>query len=241
MIFSDGDDAGRSTERQVTLAVPGTGAINGDLTVPSQAGGVVLFAHGSGSSRHSPRNRRVAQALQRRGLATMLTDLLTENEEHEDLATGQHRFDIALLSERLDVASRWLAAEPSTESLPLGYFGASTGAAAALVAAAASGGRVGAVVSRGGRPDLAGDALGTVDAPTLLIVGGRDEAVIRLNRDALRRLHGVRELEVVPGATHLFEEPGALDDVARLAGDWFTAHLGRPHARPDGPDQASRR
>ncbi|TDD69853.1 phosphoribosyltransferase [Jiangella aurantiaca] len=217
-----------ASERPVTVAVPGGGTIDAALTVPASARGVVLFAHGSGSSRHSPRNRQVARALQRRGLATMLTDLLTQDEEREDLATGRHRFDIGLLSLRLELASRWLAAEPSTAGLPLAYFGASTGAAAALVAAAASSGRVRAVVSRGGRPDLAGDALADVDAPTLLIVGGRDEAVIGLNQDALLAMRTVREIAIVPGATHLFEEPGALDDVARLAGDWFITHLGRP-------------
>lgn len=215
------------TERPVTLAVLQAGAIHGDLSMPGRARGVVLFAHGSGSGRHSPRNRDVARSLQRRGLATMLMDLLTPEEEAEDAATGRHRFDIQLLAGRLELASRWLAEEPATADLPLGYFGASTGAAAALVAAAAADGRVGAVVSRGGRPDLAGDALARVIAPTLLIVGGRDESVLGLNQEARRRLPGVSELEVVPGASHLFEEPGALDEVARLAGEWFTRHLGR--------------
>ncbi|WP_026876025.1 dienelactone hydrolase family protein [Jiangella gansuensis] len=225
------------TARPVTVAVPDGGAIEGDLTVPENAHGAVLFAHGSGSSRHSPRNRSVARALQRRGLATLLTDLLTEDEERADLATGEYRFDIGLLAGRLELASRWLAGEPSTAVLPLGYFGASTGAAAALVAAAGSGVRVSAVVSRGGRPDLAGDALRSVEAPTLLIVGGEDEPVIGLNQEAFQRMHCVRELEIVPGATHLFEEPGALDDAARLAGDWFTAHLGAGDHRQDRDDR----
>ncbi|MGH8823865.1 MAG: dienelactone hydrolase family protein [Jiangellaceae bacterium] len=213
------------SERTVTIDIDGGDAIHGDLTVPEHAAGVVLFAHGSGSSRHSPRNRSVARELQQRGLATMLADLLTEAEEGEDARTGRLRFDIDLLAERLLLATRWLAQEPSAAHLPLGYFGASTGAAAALVAAARVGNQVAAVVSRGGRPDLAGAALTEVRAPTLLVVGGRDDVVLRLNRVALGELGGVRDLVVVDGATHLFEEPGALDEVARLAGEWFVTHL----------------
>ncbi|HMG29908.1 MAG TPA: hypothetical protein VK585_07295 [Jiangellaceae bacterium] len=212
------------SERTVTLDVP-AGAIHGDLTVPERARGVVLFAHGSGSSRHSPRNRSVAHELQQRSLATMLADLLTEAEESVDADTGRLRFDIGLLADRLLVATRWLGQEPSTANLPLGYFGASTGAAAALVAAAMMNDHVSAVVSRGGRPDLAGTALADVQAPTLLIVGGRDDVVLRLNQMALRELRGVRDLAIIDGAAHLFEEPGALDQVARLAGDWFVTHL----------------
>ncbi|TDE08116.1 dienelactone hydrolase family protein [Jiangella asiatica] len=229
---TDHDD--RLTERPVTVpvhsgAVAGVEAreaIHADLAVPPDARGVVLFAHGSGSSRHSPRNRSVAAALQRQGFATLLTDLLTDVEERDDAVTGRHRFDIALLADRLRLAGRWLATDPATAHLPLGLFGASTGAAAALAVAAPDDERVGAVVSRGGRPDLAGDALPGVQAPTLLIVGGRDEQVLGLNRAALARMRCVRDLAVVPGATHLFEEPGALAEVARLAGDWFSAHLG---------------
>jgi putative phosphoribosyl transferase len=207
------------------IPVPEVGSMTGDLTVPADAQGVVLFAHGSGSSRLSPRNRQVAEALQQRGLATLLIDLLTIDEARADEVDGRHRFDIALLGERLEAAIRWLGDEPSTAALPLGCFGASTGAAAALVAAARLPERVAAVVSRGGRPDLAGDALADVTAPTLLIVGGRDDVVLGLNREALGRLGGPAELEVVPDATHLFEEPGALDQVAEMAAKWFVEHL----------------
>ncbi|WP_116951402.1 dienelactone hydrolase family protein [Jiangella endophytica] len=214
------------SERPVTIPVPGGGVVHADLTVPARAQGIVLFAHGSGSSRRSPRNRRVALALRQRGLATMLTDLLTETEGRDDLTTGEYRFDVGLLAGRLELAGRWLAGEPSAEGLPIGYFGASTGAAAALIAAARSRGRVAAVVSRGGRPDLATGHLADVDAPTLLIVGGDDEPVIGLSQDALRTMRCVRRMVIVPGAGHLFEEPGALDEVARLAGDWFITHLG---------------
>ncbi|NED99440.1 dienelactone hydrolase family protein [Phytoactinopolyspora halotolerans] len=204
----------------------GRGSSPGDLTIPDDARGVVLFAHGSGSGRHSPRNQAVAAALNERGLATMLTDLLTEAEEQLEATTRHLRFDIGLLTERLLVASDWLAHDPSTEHLPLGLFGASTGAAAALSAAAQSDPeRVYAVVSRGGRPDLAQDALAQVRAPTLLIVGGLDTTVLALNRDALEQLQTERDLSVIPGATHLFEEPGALEEVSRLAGDWFEHHV----------------
>jgi putative phosphoribosyl transferase len=212
--------------------VPGDAVVDGDLTVPADAPGVVVFAHGSGSSRHSPRNRMVAAELHRRGLATLLMDLLTPAEETQDRQTAALRFDIGLLAERLQAAAGWLAAQPQTGRLPLGYFGASTGAAAALVAAAREPDRVAAVVSRGGRPDLAGEALPTVRAPTLLIVGGHDTQVLELNREAAARMPGAApHLEVVPGATHLFDEPGTLEQVAHLAGEWFTRHLRR---RPSG-------
>lgn len=212
-------------ERSVEIPVPDAGSVYGDLAVPEGAIGLVVFAHGSGSSRFSGRNRHVAGALRERGLATLLMDLLTDDEEAVDLRTRHLRFDIPLLAGRLELAARRLAADPETAGLPLGSFGASTGAAAALVAAARQGHAVRAVVSRGGRPDLAGDALDRVTAPTLLVVGGRDEVVLDLNRQAQRRLRGPNELVIVPGATHLFEEPGALDAVARLAGEWFSTHL----------------
>jgi dienelactone hydrolase len=200
--------------------------LEGNLSVPGQARGVVLFAHGSGSGRHSPRNRFVARELVGAGMATLLIDLLTEEEEREEMHTRHLRFDIGLLAGRLVGATDWLAADPRTARLPVGYFGASTGGGAALVAAARRPERVSAVVSRGGRPDLAGDVLPNVTAPTLLIVGGDDEPVIGLNEWALERLGSpVKRLEIVPGATHLFEEPGKLEEVARLAGDWFTRHL----------------
>jgi putative phosphoribosyl transferase len=213
-------------ERPVDMALVGGGELHGDLTVPHGATGVVLFAHGSGSSRKSPRNRAVATALQRRGLATLLIDLLTASEERVDMEQQTLRFDIDLLADRLRTATFWLSGDESTKALGLGYFGASTGAAAALVAATDAQCPVRAVVSRGGRPDLAGPALAEVSAPTLLIVGGRDETVLDLNRQALTELRGEASLEVVEGATHLFEEARALDRVAELAADWFTAHLG---------------
>jgi putative phosphoribosyl transferase len=201
--------------------------LDGDLGVPAQPGGVVLFAHGSGSSRHSSRNRFVAQRLRAAGLATLLMDLLTLEEEAIDVQTRALRFDIGLLAGRVVGAAEWLRAEPRTKDLQIGCFGASTGAAAALVAAAARPDLIAAVVSRGGRPDLAGQALEAVRAPTLLIVGGFDDVVVELNREALRRLPGNRDLRIVPGATHLFEEAGALEAVADLACDWFARHLGR--------------
>jgi len=210
------------------VSIPaGDASIAGDLVIPPGARGIVLFAHGSGSSRHSPRNRFVAQELQKANLATLLMDLLTPSEEALDEVTGGSlRFDIGLLSGRLETASDWVRANSSTAELPLGYFGASTGAAAALVAAAAGWrGKVSAVVSRGGRPDMAHDALGAVKAPTLLIVGGDDDVVIELNRKALRKLSCEKRLEIVPGATHLFEEPGTLEQVASLAADWFDRYL----------------
>ena len=199
--------------------------LEGDLVVPPGASGIVLFAHGSGSSRHSPRNRYVAGLLQAGGLATLLVDLLTPEEEAVDIRTAHLRFDIGLLAERLVGASDWLAGQPATSDLRIGYFGASTGGGAALVAAAERPRTVHAVVSRGGRPDLAGPALPRVLAPTLLIVGERDLPVIEMNEAALARLECVKRLEIVPGATHLFEEPGTLEEVARLARDWFERYL----------------
>jgi pimeloyl-ACP methyl ester carboxylesterase len=197
-----------------------------DLTVPEGAGGVVVFAHGSGSSRFSPRNRSVADQLNTAGLGTLLLDLLTAEEEDEDRWNASYRFNIPLLGERLVAAVDWVATAPGqAEGLPVGLFGASTGAAAALRAAAARPDRVRAVVSRGGRPDLAEQALPRVSAPVLLIVGEHDPQVLDLNRRAAARLAGPHELAVVPGATHLFEEPGALDTVATLATDWLTRHL----------------
>jgi pimeloyl-ACP methyl ester carboxylesterase len=197
----------------------------GALAVPAQARGLVLFAHGSGSSRHSSRNRFVAAALQEVGLATLLFDLLTPEEEAVDLRTRELRFDIPLLAERLSGATDWTRKQPPTRALPVGYFGASTGAGAALIAAAEHAGRVGAVVSRGGRPDLAGDALPDVHAPTLLIVGGDDRPVIDLNERAMAHMRCEVRLVVVPGASHLFEEPGTLEAVARLAREWFVKYL----------------
>jgi putative phosphoribosyl transferase len=211
--------------RHVTVAV-GDARLVGDLTVPRDAGGSVVFAHGSGSGRFSPRNQYVAAELLRGGLATLLMDLLTEDEEAIDRRTGHLRFDIRLLADRVIGTIDWLASDELVGALPVGCFGASTGAAAALVAAAERPRRVAAVVSRGGRPDLAGEALRRVVAPTLLIVGGTDTEVIRLNQQAQKLLGGESQLEIVPGATHLFEEPGALDEVARLAADWFSRHLG---------------
>lgn len=215
--------------RENTVQVSAGGVrLEGDLVVPEAARGVVLFAHGSGSSRHSSRNRLVARALQQAGLATLLLDLLTAEEEAVDIRTAHLRFDIPLLAKRLTAAADWLQAPSETAGLPIGTFGASTGAAAALITAAERPQLVSAVVSRGGRPDLAGLALPQVQAPTLLIVGGRDYQVIELNQDALRLLAAKgKQLVIVPGATHLFEEPGALDEVARLATEWFTRHLDR--------------
>ncbi|MBO1437853.1 dienelactone hydrolase family protein [Meiothermus sp. CFH 77666] len=210
----------------ILIPLDSEAALQGDLGIPPGARGMVIFAHGSGSSRHSPRNRYIAQELQQAGLATLLFDLLTAEEEQLDDYTRQYRFDIGLLAERLVASSDWLALNPLTRPLEQAYFGASTGAAAALVAAAQQPARVRAVVSRGGRPDLAGDALEKVRAPTLLIVGGWDVEVLRLNQQAFERLTCTKKLVVVPGATHLFEEPGKLEEVARLARDWFAQHLG---------------
>ena len=211
-----------NTERAVKIAPDG---LSGNLVVPERATGVVLFAHGSGSSRHSPRNRYVASVLQQGGLATLLLDLLTTAEEQVDLNTGHLRFDIDLLAERLLDATDWLAREPATRGSSIGYFGASTGAGAALVAASKRPSLIHSVVSRGGRPDLAGSALAHVKAPTLLIVGGEDHQVITLNRHALGELQCEKELSIVPGATHLFEEPGTLEQAAALARNWFERHL----------------
>ena len=210
--------------RDVTIPVDGV-AVAADIAVPGEARGCVVFAHGSGSSRYSPRNRYVAEALQRARLATVLADLLTVDEERVDVRTAQLRFDIGLLANRVVGLTDWLGAAGPVSGLPIGVFGASTGAAAALVAAAARPHAVRAVVSRGGRPDLAAGALRQVLQPTLLIVGGADDVVFALNRDARGLLAGPAELAVVPGATHLFEEPGALDQVCVLARNWFVQHL----------------
>jgi pimeloyl-ACP methyl ester carboxylesterase len=212
--------------RESAVELPADGVLlHGDLTVPDDARGIVVFAHGSGSGRFSPRNRVVAGALVEAGLATLLMDLLTFEEERVDLRTRHLRFDIDLLGRRVIAAIDWLTGVEAVGDLPVGCFGASTGAAAALLAAAERPARVGAVVSRGGRPDLAGDALRRVTAPTLLIVGGNDPEVLRLNRMVLPALAGEARLEIVPGATHLFEEPGALEQVSQLARDWFVRHL----------------
>ena len=215
--------AAGAVEDEFTIRVE-AGALGGRLAVPAGARGVVLFAHGSGSSRHSPRNRRVADALNDAGLGTLLVDLLTAEEDAVDVATREHRFDIPLLAGRVLTASDWVERDERTAGLPLGYFGASTGAAAALVAAAERA-QVRAVVSRGGRPDLAGEALERVRAPTLLVVGERDPAVLELNREAAGRMRAETSLEIVPGASHLFEELGTLDRAITLARDWFVRHL----------------
>ena len=209
----------------VTIPI-GQYTLNADITVPPrELQGVVLFAHGSGSSRLSPRNRKVAEGLVRRGMATVLLDLLTEQEDQEDQITREYRFDIPMLAERLAAATDWVSGQSRLRDHPIGYFGASTGAAAALIAAAEKADRVSAVVSRGGRPDLAGEALPRVQAPTRLIVGGDDTAVIEMNRDAAGEMHCPVHVDIVPGASHLFEEPGALERVMELAGDWFEQHL----------------
>lgn len=213
-------NAGSDAERTVEIPA-GAVRLPAILGVPPGPRGIVLFAHGSGSGRLSPRNNAVARSLQQAGLATILADLLTEQEADDRRLV----FDIPFLAERLLACTRWVREEPATQSLPVGYFGASTGAGAALVAAASSENEVRAVVSRGGRPDLAGSALARVRPPVLLIVGGNDEPVIDLNEQALALLHGVKELVIVPGATHLFEEPGALEEVSRLARDWFLRYL----------------
>lgn len=208
----------------------GRAHLAGDLTLPEAAKGLVIFAHGSGSSRHSPRNQYVAHVLQQAAIATLLMDLLTEEEESVDEYTAHLRFDIAMLAERLTEAADWALAQDVTGDMPQAYFGASTGAGAALVAAAARPVRIAAVVSRGGRPDLAGDALPLVQAPTLLIVGSLDEPVIEINCRAIEQMRCERRLEIVPGATHLFQEPGTLEDAARLARDWFLLYLSRSPA-----------
>jgi dienelactone hydrolase len=203
----------------------GSVVLGGQLLVPQDATGIVLFAHGSSSSRFSPRNQYVARVIREAGVGTLLFDLLTRDEEAVDTITRHLRFDISLLARRLVDVTNWLVSKSESNLLRPGYFGSSTGGGAALVAAAALGDKVGAVVSRGGRPDLAGDALPVVKAPTLLIVGGRDYRVIEMNREALAQMRCEKRLEIVPGATHLFEEPGTLEEVARLAADWFVTHL----------------
>jgi putative phosphoribosyl transferase len=222
--------------RTLEVSIPvGPVALDADLTLPSGAEGLVVFAHGTGSSRHSPRNRFVAGELADAGLATLLLDLLTADEEERDLATGELRFDIDLLAERTVAAIDWVEGESATARLRVGVFGASTGAAAGLIAAAERPERIRAVVSRGGRPDLAARALERVSAPTLLIVGSGDPLVIGMNRDAMRELRAETQLEIVAGASHLFEEPGALEQVAELARGWFLRHL-RPE---DGSNRRS--
>jgi putative phosphoribosyl transferase len=214
----------RARLQEQTVEIPSDGALlPGFLSLPENARGIVLFAHGSGSGRFSPRNQAVARVLQDSALATLLMDLLMESEA----ADRRFVFDIGLLSERLEACTHWVSELPETSGLPVGYFGASTGAGAALVAAARAQGQVQAVVSRGGRPDLAGAEVSRVRAPTLLIVGGNDVPVIELNEQALAALTCPKELAIVPGATHLFEEPGALEEVARLARDWFAKYLAR--------------
>ena len=219
--------AATATQELSVLIPLGSLSLEGTLAIPSGATAVVLFAHGSGSSRHSPRNRFVAQALRKKGLGTLLFDLLTAE---EDLDYGR-RFDIALLTKRLESVTRWLSEQDQVSGFQLGYFGASTGAAAALWAAAELGERIAAVVSRGGRPDLAMAVLDRVRAPTLLIVGGLDEQVIQLNQQALAELKTEKQMAIVPGAGHLFEEPGTLDAVAQLASEWFEQHLSTPVGR----------
>jgi dienelactone hydrolase len=215
--------------RPIKIAMPPV-TLEGDLAIPEGARGIVLFAHGSGSSRQSPRNRFVAETLVDGGLATLLFDLLTAEEEFQERLTRHLRFDIGLLARRLVGATDWVLQQPEARDLKVGYFGASTGGGAALEAAAERPEVVGAVVSRGGRPDLAGEALARVRAPTLLIVGGADTQVIALNRQAMAQMSAPVKLEIVPGASHLFEEPGTLEEVARLARAWFERHLGQPEA-----------
>jgi putative phosphoribosyl transferase len=217
-------NSNRITERSVQIPAD-EAKLSGDLVLPDSAVGIVIFVHGSGSSRQSPRNRYVAQVLQQARLGTLLFDLLTEEEEQIDLRTAALRFDIRLLAHRLVLATQWILEQEGTRSLPIGYFGASTGAAAALVASAELPASVKAIVSRGGRPDLAGQALRYAVAPALLIVGGADTQVLELNRIALEKLRGIKELVIVPGASHLFEESGALETVARVARDWFVRYL----------------
>lgn len=231
-------NAGKTLIERSSISIPaGEVVLNGDLNIPENPAGIVLFAHGSGSSRLSPRNRYVAQVLNEYSLATLLVDLLTAQEEQEDELTRRLRFDINLLAHRLIAITDWLASPQEARGHGIGLFGASTGAAAALIAAAERPGVITAVVSRGGRPDLAGAMASVVQAPTLLIVGGRDAEVLDLNREAMARMKCPAELKIVAGATHLFEETGALAQVAQLAADWFTAHLAKNRA----PLNASRR
>lgn len=222
------------------VRIPADGVeLEADLITPERPRGLVVFAHGSGSSRHSSRNRFVARRLSDRGLAALLLDLLTREEEALDARTGHVRFDIPLLADRLRAATRWAGEEPRTARLPVAYFGASTGGGAALIAAAALPDQVHAVVSRGGRPDLADAALPRVRAPTLLIVGSRDLPVIGMNREAMARMSAPVELELVEGASHLFEEPGTLEKVATLAADWLVRHLDAGGPPPPGPVRAA--
>jgi dienelactone hydrolase len=220
----------KSTAKVTAVRIPAGGMVlDADLAIPENAQAIIVFAHGSGSGRHSPRNRYVAEILNRRGFATLMADLLTEDEELADNMTRRLRFDISLLAGRLGSIIGWLALNDSTKNLGIGLFGASTGAGAALIAAAKQPGRVRAVVSRGGRPDLAGEYLGNVMAPTLLIVGSLDTGVILLNEDALSHLVAPASMEIVDGATHLFEERGTLDQVAELAARWFEKYRGKDH------------
>jgi putative phosphoribosyl transferase len=214
-----------SVATEAILIDLGPVAVDGDLHLPERAAGLVVFAHGSGSSRFSSRNRAVAKVIEHAGFGTLLLDLLTRDEEAQDERTGEHRFDIPLLGRRVIGAADWLQARADLRRLPIAFFGASTGAAAALTAAAARPAITRAVISRGGRPDLADEALPDVTAPTLLIVGGEDERVIEMNRDAMSRMTAPVELKIVPGASHLFEEPGTLEQVARRATDWCQRHL----------------
>ena len=221
-----------STPIEETVLIPTDhGALHGDLRVPAGAFGLVVFAHGTGSSRHGPRNRNVARALQERGFGTLLLDLLTVEEERTESPAEELHFNIELLADRVMRASAWARQNRYTSTLPIGYFGASTGSAAALVAAARQPENVRAIISRGGRPDLAGPYLSKVRAPTLLIVGGNDPVVIRLNEQATERMAAETKLEIVPGATHLFEEPGTLEKVTELATDWFIQHMTTPEDR----------
>jgi len=229
------------SRREATIPV-GDVLLSGDLEIPPGSRGIVVFAHGSGSGRFSPRNRLVARALREGRLATLLFDLLTAEEEEAEVETGHLRFDIGFLAGRLLAAMDWVGSQPPTRGLDVGFFGASTGAAAALVAAAERSSGVSAVVSRGGRPDLAGAMLSRVRCPTLLLVGGEDRAVLRLNQEALGRLDVEKKLQIIPGATHLFEEPGALDQVAGIAREWFVRYLKssaasrpRPPLAPEAP------
>ena len=215
----------QKTKEEVVVIPAGRATIEGNLVIPMGARGVVLFAHGSGSGRFSPRNQYVAKVLNEAGIGTLLIDLLTKEEDEIDTATGEFRFDIGLLSQRLEVATEWLKQNPATKSLAIGYYGASTGAAAALIAATKFPKDVKTVVSRGGRPDLAMQHLQKVKVPSLFIVGGRDTVVIDLNKKAMEQVPAEKKLEIVAGATHLFEEPGKLEEVAKLSADWFLAHL----------------
>ncbi len=212
--------------QETAVKIPiGSVVVEGNLTVPSGAKGVVLFAHGSGSSRFSPRNQHVAKFFNAQKIGTLLFDLLTNEEDQEDIETAEYRFNINLLAERLIGATEWLNKDPDTKNIVFGYFGASTGAAAALIAAAKLPNDIAAVVSRGGRPDLAANYLPRVVAPTLLLVGGLDTVVIELNRQAMEQMSAEKKLVIIPGATHLFEEPGKLEEVAKLSTDWFLRYL----------------